>query len=414
MQPTGPTYEADVKPIIQRRCGGCHVEGGIGPFALSTYEQVFAQRVPMQAAVEGHVMPPVLAAQDCTPYSPDPFMTDAEIATISAWASSDAPQGTPTGAAPQTQQSGLTRVDLTMPMPQAYVPQKSPDDYRCFVLDWPKDAPQYVVGFQARPGNARVVHHVIAYLIPPSQAAQFVSLDNQDPGLGYTCFGGAGGSGNAQWLGVWAPGNPGDMYPDDTGVLVQPGSKIILQVHYNTQNTGAGADASDLSSIDLALSPNVGHPGTFVPFTNFTWLRGGMTIPAFQSDVMHSYSIDPTPYLSLGSGGALASNRPFNLYSASAHQHLLGTKSHLQLTHKDGTTECLLDIPRWDFHWQRSYWFDKAKLVQPGDQLSIECHWDNSAQNQPTFNGVQQMPRDVNWGESTTDEMCLGVLYAAE
>lgn len=32
------------------------------------------------------------------------------------------------------------------------------------------------------------------------------------------------------------------------------------------------------------------------------------------------------------------------------------------------------------------------------------------ARGRPVYQGKQQMPRDVNWGERTTDEMCLGVL----
>ena len=37
-----------------------------------------------------------------------------------------------------------------------------------------------------------------------------------------------------------------------------------------------------------------------------------------------------------------------------------------------------------------------------------------TSEAQPLINGVRQMPRDVKWGEGTTDEMCLGILYASE
>jgi hypothetical protein len=49
-------------------------------------------------------------------------------------------------------------------------------------------------------------------------------------------------------------------------------------------------------------------------------------------------------------------------------------------------------------------------LVQPGDVIEMQCRYDNSAANQPSYQGKQQMPRDVNWGENSTDEMCLGIL----
>ena len=53
-------------------------------------------------------------------------------------------------------------------------------------------------------------------------------------------------------------------------------------------------------------------------------------------------------------------------------------------------------------------------MLKPGDKLTISCTWDNSAQNQPWLGGVQQASHDVKWGESTTDEMCLGVVYVTE
>ena len=42
--------------------------------------------------------------------------------------------------------------------------------------------------------------------------------------------------------------------------------------------------------------------------------------------------------------------------------------------------------------------------------LRISCTWDNSAENQPVVAGAVIEPQDVQWGEGTTDEMCLGIL----
>jgi hypothetical protein len=44
----------------------------------------------------------------------------------------------------------------------------------------------------------------------------------------------------------------------------------------------------------------------------------------------------------------------------------------------------------------------------PGDRLRIECHWDNTLDNQPIVDGEPLQPVDLNWGEGTTDEMCVG------
>ncbi len=420
MQPTGPealTYERDVKPILSAACTGCHSEGGIAPFALTTFADVKMHRFAIRAATAAGTMPPVLAARGCAEYENDTRLTDAQVKTLADWAESEALEGTAEPAPrheTEQQQSQLMRVDLKMPMPVVYTPQQSPDDYRCFVIDWPKTDFSYVVGFRANPGNAKVVHHVIAYLAGPDTAAEFVKLDEDEPGPGYTCFGGASGSGRGTgWLGAWAPGAVGGMYPADTGILVKPGSKVILQVHYNS--LGKSGDLSDQTSVEVAIADKVSRKAAYVPFTNFQWMfRGGMTIPAHEADVKHSYSIDPTPYWGAVTNGALPSGVGVKVYSVAAHQHLLGTKNRQAIIKKDGTNECLLDIPRWDFHWQQAYWLSRPKLVQPGDQLSIECHWDNSAANQPMVDGKRLDPRDVDWGEGSTDEMCLGLLYVSE
>jgi len=42
--------------------------------------------------------------------------------------------------------------------------------------------------------------------------------------------------------------------------------------------------------------------------------------------------------------------------------------------------------------------------VNPGDSIRVECHWNNSAPGAV----------DVNWGEGTGDEMCLGLFYMTQ
>jgi hypothetical protein len=71
----------------------------------------------------------------------------------------------------------------------------------------------------------------------------------------------------------------------------------------------------------------------------------------------------------------------------------------------------VLDIPKWDFHWQLPYSLATPLVLNPGDKLAVECHWDNSAENQPIIDGVQRTPVDLNWGVKTTDEMCVGGFY---
>lgn len=403
--PVALTYFHDVKPIMDARCVGCHVEGGIAPFPLTDYDFAFERRHDIRDMVTTRQMPPWLAAPGCTEYAPDRSLTDAQIQTIAAWVDEDAPRGDPSDEGPSLDTGpdlGLAAadVDLTLALPAPYTPVLEPDEYRCFVLDWPETAMRYAVGFRANPGNPQVVHHVIAFIAAPGRAADVEQLDAAEAGEGYTCFGGPRFDADG-WLGSWAPGSPGSMFPPDTGIPIEPGSKIVLQLHYNTLAAGPQADRT---SIDLALADSVAKEARIQPWTNWLWLGGdGMLIPAGDPDVTHSFEFDPTTVLSGG--------EPFTVYSIGFHQHQLGTGGRVEIRRADGATDCLIDVPRWDFHWQGNYGFAQPKVLNPGDRLYLECSWDNSAANQITVDGVPREPQDVTWGEGTTDEMCLTGFY---
>ena len=40
--------------------------------------------------------------------------------------------------------------------------------------------------------------------------------------------------------------------------------------------------------------------------------------------------------------------------------------------------------------------------------MYVECHFDNSPENQPIVDGQRLPVRGVYWGGRTADEMCLG------
>ncbi|MDQ3233437.1 MAG: hypothetical protein M3Q07_16585, partial [Pseudobdellovibrionaceae bacterium] len=241
-------------------------------------------------------------------------------------------------------------------------------------------------------------HHVIAYRVPAAQIAAVQAMDQAEAGPGYTCFGGPLGSGaNLPQIASWAPGSLGRDLPAGTGLKMEPGSKIVMQVHYHTEHGHAMADQSKLL---IKLDANVEKEAFVLPFTNPDWVRNHtMLIPAGKTNVQHAYEAPLTTYASLFSGGQIPATAPLTIYSTGLHMHLLGQASRLHLEHKDGRSTCLVDIPRWDFPWQGSYVLKNTVTVAPGDRLNLECRFDNPGS------------KDVNWGEGTEDEMCLGFVY---
>lgn len=412
----GPTFYKDIKPLLDSRCTSCHFEGGIAPFSLQDPEQVVQLAPLIKSAVESRRMPPYLADLDCREYIANPSLTDEQIAMVAKWADNGAPMDEPEDEGPPVEfdANALERVDLTLEMPSPFTQQADPDDYRCFLIEWPFDDVKYVTGFNAVPGTPEVVHHVVSFVIPPSRAEEFRGIDAADPGEGYTCFGGPGGTDflsafSIQWLSAWAPGTQGIRFPKDTGVEVVPGSLIALQVHYNSITAGR---KPDLSKIQLSLEDTVERVAKVVPFTSPEWTRlrpdgqgfdDGMLVPAGAKNVVHEITSDFSFLFGFG--------QEYEIWASALHMHERGTKTSIYKISPDGKRECLLDIPRWQFHWQFSYWFKQPTFHAQGDRLELKCEFDNSFENQPFYNGVRAEMQDLIWGDTTTDEMCVGVIY---
>jgi hypothetical protein len=404
--PEGVTYYQDVKPILDGKCARCHTEGGIAPFALLDYSDAKAHAGVSMLAINDGIMPPWKAEEGCNDYAGDFSLTDSEIAIFNAWVEADTPEGDPAneGDPIAVEDLRLSRVDVALDMPEPYAPVQTPDDYRCFVIEWPAEysTTQYISGFKAVPGNDSIVHHVIAFLATPDQASDYYALDAGEDGPGYTCFGGPRGP-SQEWIGGWAPGGQGFDMPPNTGMKIEPGSLIILQVHYNTLFDDPIAD---VTGVELKLDSAVDKEVWTQPWANPQWLSGGMNIPANDDDVMHSFQFD----LTWASDG-----KPVLIHSAGLHLHNLGTSGLAKINRGTGGGEdCLVQIDDWDFKWQDGYSLKSPVRFDAGDQLYLECHWDNSVQNQVIVDGQPLPPQDVNWGDGSTDEMCLGVFLLSE
>jgi hypothetical protein len=96
------------------------------------------------------------------------------------------------------------------------------------------------------------------------------------------------------------------------------------------------------------------------------------------------------------------------LHGIAGHMHYLGTSVKIEVSSANQNRRVLIDLPRWDFHWQGFYWLEQPVWLRQGETVKISCTFDNTKENQPMINGQQRDPRYVVWGEGTEEEMCLG------
>ncbi len=416
-----PTYQRDVAPLVQTFCADCHTAGGIAPFALDSYDSLRAALGPSQHAINLRSMPPWGAEAGHQLYKYDISLSDEQISLFNRWVELGTPLGEGDKAAIyEIDKGGFAKADVSLKMAESYTPDTNkPDDYRCFNIDWPVQEDVYVNGFRGVPGNQASVHHIVAFLVGPHQAAVIDQFDQEAEGPGYGCYGGATADGwkpatpadtlRYSFLGQWAPGQLGSTYPEGTGLLVKPGSKVVFQVHYNTLAEG---DLTDRSSIELSYVKEA-RESYYVPWFNMQWYLDSksMRIEKGQTDVKHSFSspLEDAPALAALTGGADFS-RGAKISALFPHMHQLGKTISLRMVRGDLSTT-LLSLPRWDFDWQREYHLEKPVILNPRDHLEISCTYDNTRGHRMKQAISPAEPVEVGWGEGTGDEMCIAMIY---
>ncbi|HVR60400.1 MAG TPA: hypothetical protein VMU50_00800 [Polyangia bacterium] len=388
------TYYRDVLPITQKRCQACHVDSGIAPFPLQTYDQTMMHASEIAGIVAVREMPPWPPADGCGNFRDSRRLTDAEIATLGAWDKAGAPAGDPSQAPPAPGPAGPnlgTPGAMLDPGSDYHANATMTDDYHCFLIDPALAAQRDLIGFDIHPGVRAAVHHVLLYAIPADSVASAKMQDNQQAGVGWTCFGGVGVMG-AQTVGGWVPGAGATAFPSPTGIRLAAGTQVVMQIHYNLVGQ---KDVTDRTTADLFFSnAPVAKPATIAAVGDLNFL-----VPAGTAQQTVT--------------GQLAVKTTAALWGVVPHMHLHGTEIKVDVMHAGGATDCAVDIPQWDFNWQQFYYYQQPIPVAAGDVVRISCTFNNSPEYQPLINGVRQPPMDLRWGEKTTDEMCLSYLYAA-
>ncbi len=371
--------------VIAAVAGPKHVKRAAPP-AVTSYQDARPRAAFLAAVTQSRYMPPWKADRSVA-FADARGMSDAQVALIRRWSAEGAPLGDPKDLPPAPHFSSdwtLGPPDASFRMPAAYrLAAGGSDVYRCFVIPTHYAQDRWVTAIQVRPGDAKIVHHVIAYIDTSGQAAA-LAAQTHDGNPGYTSFGGVGFPAPG-WLGGWAPGNEPHRLPEGVGIRLPKDAAIVLQVHYHKD----GRPETDLTRIGLYFAHGPVDKALQV------WpLHAPLQIPAgdahYQTQATKTVPADVT------------------LLEILPHMHLLGRSMTVTATLPDGTTRPLVHVPDWDFNWQTTYVYKRPVPLPRGTVLHLTATYDNSANN-PRNPNVP--PRPVTWGEQTTDEMCLAFLF---
>lgn len=385
---TSPKYYGDVQPILQQRCVRCHTEGGVAPMSLEDAETVAVLAEAIRGAVDSGKMPPPAPDPTCAPYENSDrwTLTEADREVIRAWADGGAQLGDPADATDAPAPMTTAPFDAELYGGAAYTPSFRADgnDYRCFRLDVGNATDTFLTGFEAIVDQLPEVHHVVVFDDTTRRASS--SSD------GFSCSG--LGDDGWEFLGAWAPGATGILFPDGAGMRLAPNTTFILQMHYF--GDGGASGTPDRSGFGLHLADSVDREVFAVPFG-----KQQFTIPAGEKH-------DET-----GKSRWTSGSGDWKVLGMWPHMHVLGDGMDMRIVHADGSEQCLVDLPGWDFHNQLVVTLlDPVDLV-PGDRVDTTCFWDNreKAVNPKQF---ADPPQDVEWGEGSHDEMCYSFTYLME
>lgn len=378
------SFAEHVAPIIYKHCANCHAPGQVAPFSLRSYDEVRKWSKNIVRAVDRGSMPPWKPVAGFNKFMDDNSLSAAEIETLKVWDEAGAPRGKaaiepkppviPTGWA-------LGNPDLIASADREFkLEADGRDVYRNFVVKTDFKETKYVTGIDVKPGNSRVVHHVIAFIDTLGQATR-LEAKTTDGQPGYSTFGGVGFLPTGS-LGGWAPGLMPYKSDGDLAFELKPGATIVLQVHYHK----SGKPETDLTKVGLyfAKSP----PKNVL---QLAWIANlGLRIPANASS--HSATQNYRVPVDV------------TAYGAMPHMHLLGKSMKATVKLPDGTVKPLVWVENWDFKWQMQYRFQEPMKIPKGSIIQVEAVYDNSDKNP---NQPNDPPKQVRWGEETTDEMML-------
>ena len=431
--PEHSTYHEHARAIIEANCVACHSDGQIAAYApLTSPEDVVLAAEDIKFHVIYGYMPPWPPSREGLPLQNDRSLSDADIALIAAWVDDGAALGDPESYVPAATDGFLIpeiRADLTLQLDEPYTPAEDLlDDYRCFALPLDISEPMFITGYEFVPGIAEMAHHAIFYVFDAASERAIQQADAADDEPGWPCYGGAGISGRHDSFGGWAPGTMPLRFPAGTGYRIESGQQIVLQMHYNLSISrqpdqsqiileleSADSELAELMIVPLAAPVEIPCPaGVEGPqcereaaIERVAELFGEdqRVIPDM---LLRECGQSLADYAAnTGENAKSACDYPITesltLYSVFGHMHELGQSYRMELNPEGDDSLLLLDIPRWDYHWQGGYFFAEPLRVARGDVLRMTCVWDNSLSDDPRY---------VVWGEGTSDEMCFGTLLA--
>ena len=390
---TEMTYARDVAPIIQEKCQECHMPNSIGPFPLTNYEEVTRRSRMIRAAVASREMPPwhVNRTVGIQEFKNDRGLTNDQIHTIVSWIDGGMPRGNDADLpAPREYpdynqwqfQKTYGEPDLVVASEPFTLEAVTQDKWFRPVVPTGLTEERWVRAIEIKPSfpdGRRVVHHALAFLMQDERTATTLPAQTSAPSGGLS-FGGGG------LFMEWAVGKTGEIFPEDAGKLMLPGSQIMWEVHYHA----VGQEVRD-NKVELAVWF---YPKDYVP-PHRTQLA--------MYDVQGDSELDIPPGEVSVTQDFYVMQRPARFENFQPHMHMRGKAMKLEAIYPDGRQEVISLVDNFQWNWHNNYVYaDGFQPLFPKGTTLVFTAWHDNTANNPNNPDPSQW---VGYGDRTVDEM---------
>jgi hypothetical protein len=360
------SYAKQVAPILMEKCVSCHQTGGIGPWAMDSYEKVKGWSAMMREVLMNRRMPPWHADPAIGSFSNDRSLSREQIRALVHWIDAGAPRGEgPDPLAERTAQIApewpLGEPDLVIDIPEQQIPASGAIDYRYVDIPLPFDRDVWVRAVHLKPSNRAAMHHALA-------------LVGFRPELEETFFA------------AYVPGFQIEPFPGDSGRLLPKGTVLKFQMHY----IAVGYATTDRTKLAIYLHKR--PPSRELVVTSA--FNRSFRIPPYVAD----YPVE----------ARFVFDQDALLHTLIPHMHYRGSRFSYEARYPDGRSEMLLSVPSYHFNWQSLYSLRMPKPIPAKTEIVVRGAFDNSRTNPAN----PDPSKEVRHGPQSWNEMFTGyVLY---
>jgi hypothetical protein len=360
----------DVQAVLDAHCTSCHRAGGVGPMALTSYDDL-VKTSTVDASKKVYQRLGVRTHDAKSPMPPTGMLDAADLRVLDAFVAAGAP-------APATTSCADAGTSTAAPVPS-----------------WPShcDATYRFVAHAAGQANApyvvpagKEIHPQITFDAPwgdqEVQAIAFRPITDNAKVLHHWILNATEGT---TFLSGWAPGGQGGSeLPEDVGMYMPSGAgSMFLDIHYF--NVGSTDVALDQSGVEVCVLYKAHfRPKTASVFRGFGSVGGSDLVlaPAGASNHVETGVCK------------VSTTQPVTLLTSSAHAHRYAVHMKFTVKKADGREIVMHDKP-FSFDAQLSDALPETVTLSTGDQVITTCTYTNDT------------TKSIRFGESTSDEMCF-------